>query len=134
MSEVIMQGSSCRTSMTETFQTSASDATIAANNWGCEKNITNASAANAPSKFVYSISTAASSDGGTITIISRGIKNRASDAEDGQIRMKACSNNASTFATCNNVAMGSNPVTWICGPGETNPVETRFLPSSCRAS
>ena len=36
ISEAILAASSCRTSITETIQSSSSGATIGANGWGCE--------------------------------------------------------------------------------------------------
>src|SRR6476469_10969581 len=56
VSEAILAGSQCRTSITETFQTNSSTALPAANSWGCEQN-TAGTAGSQPTKYVFSILT-----------------------------------------------------------------------------
>src|SRR5215208_7899545 len=56
VSEVILAASQCRTSITETVQTTASTVLPTANNWGCEANTTG-DVASAPTKYVLSITT-----------------------------------------------------------------------------
>jgi type IV pilus assembly protein PilA len=103
MSEVIMQGSACRTSMTETFQTGATGTTIDANGWGCERN-TAGNATDEPSKFVLSVTTSALAappvnGNAVVTITSKGIANKADNTTGGKIRLAACADaDATTFA------------------------------------
>jgi len=58
MAEVILAASSCRTTITEVYQSLSSGASVAANGWGCE-------ASTATSKYVASIKTDAA---GVITV------------------------------------------------------------------
>jgi len=59
MSEVVLAASQCRTTVSEVYQTASANATIGANNWGCENT--------GPSvtKYVSSITT---NDDGQITV------------------------------------------------------------------
>lgn len=128
MSEVILAGSSCRTSITETIQSSSSGATIAANGWGCEVST------GSGTKYVTSIETTASNPGaaggGVITVTSQGIATGA----NGTVRLAPCDASVTTFAACLQPALGSTVNSWVCGPGATNPVQAKFLPGSCRAT
>ena len=140
MSEAIMQGSACRTTMTETFQTGATGTVIALNNWGCEQNVVGTTGAG-PSKYVLSITTSALAappvtGDAVVTITSLGIKNTIStDAVGGQIRLAPCkASTATTFATCVPPVLGENVGTWLCGPTATGGVNPKYLPSSCRAT
>lgn len=141
MSEVIMQGSACRTTMTETFQTGTTGTEITANNWGCEKN-KDGTAGQEPSKFVKQITTTALSKepkigDGVVTIVSRGIKNKLNtDNEGGAIRLAPCvDSNATIFSKCTPPKLGENVGTWLCGPVAGNDgVDPKYLPSSCRAT
>lgn len=139
MSEVIMQGSACRTSMTETFQIGATGTTIDANGWGCERN-TGGNATDEPSKFVLSVTTSALAappvnGNAVVTITSKGIANKADNTTGGKIRLAACADaDATNFAGCTPPALGNNIGTWLCGPTATDGVDPKFLPSSCRAT
>jgi len=140
LSETIMQGSACRTTMTETFQTGATGTLIAVNNWGCEQNIA-ATAGSGPSKYVLSITTTALANppvatNGVVTITSQGIKNSiTNDDVGGKIRLAPCKSAAATlFSACVPPALGENVGTWLCGPTSgTDGVNPKYLPSSCRA-
>lgn len=127
MSEVILAGSSCRTSITETIQSSSSGATIAANGWGCEVST------GSGTKYVTSIETTASNPGtaggGVITVTSQNIATGA----NGTVRLAPCAASVTTFGACLQPALGSTVNSWVCGPGATNPVQAKFLPGSCRA-
>ncbi|WP_341327578.1 pilin [Methylotuvimicrobium sp. KM2] len=121
MSEVILAGSTCRTAITEVVQTS-SVLPAAADTWGCEGTNT--------SKYVASVSTAATT--GLVTITTRGFGD--ADIDDKTVRMKPCANNnATTFATCDDVSANSVVQTWVCGPGSADPVPAKYLPGSCRS-
>ncbi|MBT3065443.1 pilin [Rhodoferax sp. U11-2br] len=124
ISEVILAGSACRTSITETYQSASSGSTIADNGWGCEVSV------GSGTKYVASVATSgtAATNPGRVTITSQGIATGA----NGTIFMQPCSNgNATTFATCTAPVLGGTISGWQCGPGT---VLAKFLPGSCRSS
>ena len=119
VSEIVLAGSVCRTSITETVQTAAVLPSVP-NTWGCEID-----AASAPSKYVSSITTAATT--GIVTVTSRNL----GAGIDGTVIMAPCSvATATTFATCTPPVVGTPVQMWICGPGSMPP---KYLPGSCRA-
>ena len=123
MSEAILAGSACRTSITETIQSASSGTTIAAGGWGCEVPV------GSGTKYVSSVQTAAANGavgGALITITSQAIANGA----NGTVFLAPCSTAATTFAGCTQPAFGTSVNSWICGPGSVLP---KFLPGSCRA-
>ena len=113
VSEVILAASACRTAITETIQTSA--ALPAANGWGCESSTPT-------TKYVASVVTDAT---GQVTITTQNLTNAT-----GTVKLKPCSNAATTFAACNAPAAGSTVNSWVCGPGT---MDIKFLPGSCKA-
>ena len=118
VSEVILAASACRTSITETVQT----ATVlpGANNWGCESTAST-------SKYVASIATDAA---GIVTVTSQSL----GTGIDGTIRMAPCSvAGATTFAACTAPTAGGLIATWVCGPGATGGIPSKYLPGSCKA-
>ena len=123
VSEVILAASACRTSMTETIQTSTT--AISANEWGCEF------AAGSGTKYVASVATAAATvaggaaGGGLITVTSQNL----GTGIDGTVRMAPCAASSTTFATCLQPALGTSVNSWICGPGTIN---AKYLPGSCK--
>ena len=128
MSEVILAGSACRTSITEAVQSSASGATVADNGWGCEV------AAGSGTKYVASVTTLGAGVAttlGEVLITSQGIAVGA----NGTVTLKPCSNGtATTFATCTAPVLSGTIAGWQCGPGRTGtPVANKFLPGSCRS-
>ena len=134
MSEVILAASSCRTSITEVFQTGTSLPSTA-DGFGCETSVST-------SKYVASISTSAVgatpvSGNAVITVTSQGINNLLSGGTyttGGTVRLAPCGTSVSTFTLCVPPAAGNAVNSWLCGPGSTNPVAAKFLPGSCRAS
>ena len=147
MSEAILAGSTCRTSMTETIQSSSSGSAIAANAWGCEQ-ITPASG----TKYVQTVNTtkltAATPVTGdmTIVVVTQGINNGAAGVANGAIMLAGCSTAATTFTGCVPPSTGGVVNSWLCGPataaaitasGTTAaspvPALPKFLPGSCRA-
>jgi type IV pilus assembly protein PilA len=102
MSEVILAGSACRTSITEVVQSSTAGSYPAAGAWGCEST-------GATSKYVASVKTNAS---GAIQMTSRNIGTGA----DGTVFLVP-------------IITGQTISEWKCGPGN---VEAKFLPGSCR--
>jgi type IV pilus assembly protein PilA len=136
MSEAILAASACRTSMTETLQSSASGATIVLNGWGCEQPTVGSG-----SKYVSTVTTTALASppvngNAVIRVLTRGINNAAAGVAGGTIRMAPCAlSTATTFATCTPPAPGGNVATWVCGPGDAadTPALPKFMPGSCRA-
>lgn len=130
VSEGILAASSCRTSITETIQSAPTGTTIGIGGWGCEV------AAGSGTKYVNSITTTAANAGGVsggavVTVTTQNISPEA----DGTIRLAPCNaSNQTTFATCLQPALGTTVNSWICGPGVTDPVASKLLPGSCRAS
>ena len=102
MSEVILAGSACRTSITEVVQSSPAGSYPAAGNWGCESSAST-------SKYVASVKTNAN---GAIEMKSQNIGGGA----DGTVFL---------VPTISNQTISE----WKCGPGT---VESKFLPGSCR--
>ena len=120
VSELILAGSSCRTSITETVQSSTT--LPAAGGWGCES-------ATSTSKYVASIVTTTA---GLVTITSQNL----GTGINGTVTLAPCSNaGATTFAGCTAPTPGGLVATWICGPGTTGTaMQTKYLPGSCKAT
>jgi type IV pilus assembly protein PilA len=137
MSEAILAGSTCRTSMTETIQSLAVGALVPANGWGCEQTV-----AASGTKYVATVTTtgiaaAAPAVGdAVITITTQAINNTTGGATGGTLRMQPCSAATQTaFSTCTPPVQGGVVNSWICGPGTTTAtsVASKYLPGSCRA-
>lgn len=118
-SELILAGSACRTSITETVQTAL--VLPAANNaWGCES-------LSPTSKYVESVTTTATT--GIVTVESRDLPAPLF------VVMKPCSNNdATTFAGCTSPLVGTQISMWVCGPNAATALagNQKYLPGSCR--
>ena len=130
VSEGILAGSSCRTTITEVIQSNTTATAVLANGWGCEV------ASGSGTKYVSSVATTASSPGtanaGQVLVTTQNIGGGA----DGILRMSPCSAaNQTTFTTCVQPAWGTTVNSWICGPGATTAtaIPAKFLPNSCRA-
>ena len=122
VSEVVLAGSVCRTSITETVQTAAI-LPASANSWGCES-------ASSTSRYVLSVETTATT--GIVTVTSQNLGSGA----DGTVRMQPCTNaSATSFGNCTGLSTGNSLVaTWVCGPGTAGtPMPAKYLPGSCRA-
>jgi len=122
VSEAILAASQCRTSITETVQTTNASALPDAGEWGCESGSTG----NA-TKYVAKIET---TEDGVIEVTT-------SDAPDlGDAKEKSFVMTPYKDAT--------NPLThtdvnktiyeWRCGPGGQAAINPKYLPGSCRAS
>jgi len=116
MSEVILAASSCRTTITEVYQ-SGSQTTVAANAWGCESTTST-------SKYVKKLVTDAN---GKITVTAQAIGSGIDD-KDVTLFPADSSSAALTYA---GTAQTINR--WICGGSGTS-IEAKFLPGSCRGS
>jgi type IV pilus assembly protein PilA len=122
MSEAILAASGCRTSITETIQ-SASSQLPAAGGWGCESST-------ATSQYVAKVET----DGtGLITVTTQNVNNTAGgSAAGGTIQLKPVKDAALTAFGSTDV--GKSVYKWICGPGATTGVDSKYLPGSCRGN
>ena len=117
MAEVVLAASSCRTSITETIQSSTS--LPSAGNWGCESSGT-------PSKYVGSVATAAN---GMITVtVAAGSFNDATI--DGKLlTLRPFSDVALTLAP----TAGGSIAAWRCGNAtDGTSIPSKFLPGSCK--
>ena len=136
MSEAILAASGCRTSVTETVQSSSGTTLPAANAWGCEAGITvSGTAIPAPSKYVAKVET---TDAGQIIVTTTGLNNTATAGgytTGGIIWLtpfvKPTSAGAATAMT--NTDVGKTIFEWRCGPATTTGVSPKFLPGSCRS-
>ena len=116
LSEVVLAASSCRTTVTEVYQT-GSLTQVAAGAWGCENT-------NPSSKYVKSIATDAA---GKITVTATGFGDALIDDKTiDLIPTNAAGTPITTYVQ--GVVIGG----WKCGPGATNGVLAKYLPGSCR--
>ena len=121
VSEIILAGSACRTSITETIQTTSSNALPLANNWGCEQNTTG-TAGSAPTKYVLSMVT---SDTGVVTVTSSSSVDLGAAASK-TITLTPYKSDTAMIATSDvNVPVFK----WICNVGTMSP---KYVPGSCR--
>ena len=114
LTEVILAASSCRTSITEIYQSATTLPT--AGSWGCE-------ATTAASKYVALITTNA---GGIVSVQASTSMNDAT-INGMWISLVPYSNGAST-----GLVAGSLISEWRCGPSTASGVPIKFLPGSCR--
>jgi len=118
VSEVVLAASSCRTTVSEVYQSSTSGVAIAANGWGCESS--------APtSKYVKSIET---DDDGIITVTAQNVGDAGIDDQTVDMTPVTSAGVAMTLAS----DRGQQVYAWRCLPGSTNPMTAKFLPASCR--
>ncbi|MCW5256519.1 pilin [Verminephrobacter aporrectodeae] len=129
VSEVILGASQCRTSITETVQTTASDKLPAENAWGCEANTSTGSPdGSSPTKYILSVKT---SNLGVITVKTRDATKvpDLKDAAGKQIQLVPYKDNSTAMA---NSDVGIQIFKWVCGPTSTDGMPTKYLPGSCR--
>ncbi len=120
MSEVILAGSACRTSITEVIQ---STTTLPDDgDWGCEQ-----TAASGASQYVESVRTISTPHAGTVEVTSRGIKNKENSAEGGIVTLIPYQPDGSAPEPQTTVGK------WVCG-GEGTDVLPKYLPGSCRGN
>ena len=112
MSEVVLAASSCRTAVTEAFQSSST--LPGADGFGCESST-------ASSKYVSKIETTAQ---GVIKITATGI----GTGIDNKILELTPMKDATTAAT----AAGDAVASWKCAAAASNGIEAKFLPASCK--
>ena len=119
VTEAVLAGSTCRTAVSEAYQSAASLPT--AGNFGCEVGGSSSPA----SKYVQSVTTAT---GGTITVTTTN-EPSLKEAASRQISMTPLT--AAGAPAVENSVIGS----WRCGPATgTNPMPVKYLPASCRGN
>ncbi len=124
VSEAILAASQCRTTITETIQTTASTVLPAANSWGCEANTAGA-ASSAPSKYVLSVKT---DSVGVITVTTSSAADLSNAAS--KTIMLTPYKDASTAIAGTDV--GIQVYQWKCTSGAASGMPANFLPGSCK--
>ena len=114
MSEVILAASSCRTTITEVWQSGGS--APLANSWGCE---------GVTSKYVANIATTAN---GQVLVTAQNL-----GAANGVVSMVPVDGGGTALTAANMIA-GVAIFAWRCGNSVTDgtTVPARFLPATCR--
>jgi type IV pilus assembly protein PilA len=137
MSEAILAASGCRTSITETVQSSSGPKLPVKNAWGCESGTTDASGNVIPSPSTY-VKSVETSPTGAITITTQGVKNTV-DAQVGGIVTLVPLKNTNTAVGTGTTAVladtdfGVTIYQWRCGSsGDGTTVAAKYLPGSCR--
>jgi type IV pilus assembly protein PilA len=125
VSEAILAGSQCRTSITETIQSNSKATLPTAGTWGCESSTTSATAA---TKYVQAITT---TDDGVIIVTSSADASLPAAAQSKTIQMIPYSSESVAFT---NASTEKQVFKWVCGPGTTNPMPAKYLPGSCRGA
>ena len=133
MSEVILAGSACRTSITEVIQ-STSGTLPAGGLWGCEVTTTAGQ-----TKYVKTVNT---TNQGEIIVESQAVKNTV-DANEGGVVVMVPQTQGGVAITAGGTPIGK----WLCGgtatgtpgpaPGSqtlTTTVAPKYLPGSCRGT
>ncbi|MDH0382804.1 pilin [Comamonas aquatica] len=120
MSEVILAASGCRTTITEVYQTAASNTVPTAGNWGCET----ASGASAPSKYVASVAT---DNDGQVSVTVAGFDSTL----NGQVVILQPRD--ATGAKLTKAAAPVQVNQWACGAASNSAV-LKYLPGSCKTT
>ena len=120
VSEAILAGSTCRTAVTEAYQSASS--MPGANLFGCEQN----TSSNA-SKYVKSVVT----DVDGVITVTTSADDSLNGAKSKSLVMTPQTANG-TVLKANNV--GQSVGSWKCGPGGAAPIDAKYLPASCRGN
>ena len=128
VTEVILAASQCRTSITETVQTTSSTALPIANAWGCETGDPTGTDASAPTKYVLNVVTSST---GVITVTTRAVAN-AKDLGGAAGSSVTLTPYVSDTVKLANTDVGKSVFKWVCGPGGTTSMNPKYLPGSCR--
>jgi type IV pilus assembly protein PilA len=128
ISEVVLAASACRTTVTEAYQSGSGVAGPGINNWGCEKN-TGGAAANAPSKYVLSVTTDAN---GVVTVTTTTGSFGDTTLDGKSIILTPYVDTALTVPMAVASDMGKQVAGWKCATAAANGVPAQFLPGSCK--
>ncbi len=122
VSEVILAGSGCRTSITEVYQSGSASTAPGVNGWGCEN-------ASASSKYVASIATTAD---GRVTVTAQGFNNAAIDTRVVILEPRNAAG-AAAGAALTTANMPTQVNQWACGTNAAGATTIlKFLPGSCK--
>lgn len=125
ISEVVLAASSCRTSISEAFQSGAS--LPGANSWGCETTTA--------SKYVSQVQTTAAG----IVQVTTATTAIGGVPASSVLTLQPCAavgvTSPGSTGTCTTAAStaGQAVVAWICG-GNNTTIPAKFLPSTCRGT
>ena len=121
VSEAILATSQCRTAVAEVYQSGNASTPPGVNGWGCESSTGQAS------KYVQTVTTDAD---GVITVTTSGQPD-LKDAASTTIRLvpATAAGAALTVASIGQTQVG----TFLCGPGSTTPIPSKYLPGSCKS-
>lgn len=124
ISEAILAGSACRTSITEVYQSAST--LPSAGDWGCEQGA--AGAGNEATKYVQTVTT---DDAGVVTITTTA-DTSLKDAASKEIVMTPFKTSAMAAGDEATTA-GDKIAAWKCGPSAgADAMPTKYLPGSCR--
>ncbi len=118
VSEVVLAATTCRTAVTEAYQTSSG--TTAPSSWGCEPST-------APSKYVSSIQVSAN---GVITVVAGAIN---SDIASKSITLTPYHDDTTVKSWSTASHVGTPVFKWVCASASgTSGIPGKYLPSTCR--
>ena len=122
LSEVILAGSACRTTITEVYQSGIYvSGTDMSNTWGCESS-------GQTSKYVASVVT----DGnGVVTVTATGTNDTTIDGKTVTFTPYSDAG-LSTAMTYSATDMGQQIAGWKCAPAATGDIPSKYLPGSCK--
>jgi len=121
VSEIILAGSACRTSITETVQSTVGTTLPAAGAWGCEIS------AGSGTKYVASMTT---TNAGGVAITSESTTN-APDLKEAAGKVVTLQAMKSKTAELTNTDVNTTVWGWRCGGANTT-MPLKYLPGSCR--
>ena len=113
LSEITLAASSCRTTITEKYQSAPSAASLIAGNWGCESSV-------ATTKYVASIATTAA---GAVRVE---VDNIDSTIDGDYVYMEPMSNDTTAMTTAD---FGDSVNQWRCGASSDE--LRKLMPGSC---
>ncbi|MDM1323467.1 pilin [Acinetobacter pseudolwoffii] len=120
MSEVVLAGSTCRTTVSEVYQSGA--ALPDANEWGCEVG----SDEEASTKYVQKVET---TEAGVITVTTTKDSSLPEAAQDKAIIMTPVDADGDAIEAA--VDGGTVIASWTCGPADDG-LPAKYLPGTCR--
>jgi type IV pilus assembly protein PilA len=120
VSEIVLAASQCRTTVSEVYQTAAANASIGANNWGCEQTVAGSS-----SKYVSTVTT---TDDGQIIVLAATNSADLDSASGQTITMTPYTKGGTAAKVATDLPF--QVYTFVCKG--TTPGILKYLPGSCR--
>ena len=125
LSEAILAGSACRTTITEVYQTGNASAAPVVNGWGCEFG-SGTSNASVSSKYVASTTTTVD---GLVKVTAQNFNDTLIDTKVVTLAPLSAANTPAVFVT----NVGGALYGWRCGSStDGTTIAAKFLPGSCR--